>query len=80
MLRSKRNFEQIPIDVVRRIMRELHEKKQSGATCPICGKDVLLETCKIDEYGQGIHEDCAVARLVSNHCAAPESRSSSQAH
>lgn len=35
-------------------------------TCCLCGKPISLETCKIDEYGQAMHEECAVARLTSH--------------
>jgi hypothetical protein len=36
-------------------------------TCGICGKQVPLEICKIDEQGQALHEACAVARLASHN-------------
>jgi hypothetical protein len=50
-------------------------------TCPVCGKTVQLETCKVDERGQALHPDCAVAHLVSTAQAnkptvRPETRSS----
>ncbi len=32
--------------------------------CLICGTQVSLETCKIDEYGQAVHEECYVGQLV----------------
>jgi len=32
--------------------------------CWICGKPVELESCKFDEHGQPVHEDCYVAKLI----------------
>jgi hypothetical protein len=40
-------------------------------TCSICGKPVPLESSKTDEYGQAVHEGCAVSRLASRNLAAP---------
>jgi hypothetical protein len=39
----------------------------STLTCWICGKALSLESCKIDEHGQPVHEECyvAVVRLRS---------------
>jgi hypothetical protein len=36
--------------------------------CWICGKPVELKSCKFDERGKPVHEDCCVAKL------APDSR------
>ena len=32
--------------------------------CWICGRAIALETCKIDEVGYPIHEECYVARVA----------------
>lgn len=32
--------------------------------CLICGTQVSLETCKVDECGQAVHEECYVGQLV----------------
>jgi hypothetical protein len=32
--------------------------------CCICGKPLSLESCKFEERGQPVHEDCYVAKLV----------------
>lgn len=32
--------------------------------CWICGKNVDLNSCKIDEYGEAVHEACYVARIA----------------
>ena len=32
--------------------------------CWICGKNVDLNTCKIDEYGEAVHQPCYAARLA----------------
>lgn len=31
--------------------------------CWICGHEVSLETCKIDEHGSAVHEACLFARM-----------------
>lgn len=31
--------------------------------CSICYEPVPIETCKTDEHGQAVHEDCYVLRL-----------------
>ena len=36
----------------------LHQVK-----CWICGKDVWLRSCKIDERGHAVHEECYVTRM-----------------
>lgn len=35
--------------------------------CWICGEQVSLEICKIDEHGLAVHEDCCVVRLLLKH-------------
>lgn len=32
--------------------------------CKICGIGVSLETCKVDEYGRAVHENCYVEKLL----------------
>lgn len=32
--------------------------------CWICGKNVDLNTCKIDEFGEAVHEECYAARIA----------------
>ena len=39
--------------------------------CWICGKVVDLKTCKTDEHGLPVHEQCYVARVVAK---LPDSR------
>ncbi|HUO27385.1 MAG TPA: hypothetical protein VMU61_17075 [Candidatus Aquilonibacter sp.] len=34
--------------------------------CPLCQKPVHLETCKIDEHGRAVHEECYVRLLQQN--------------
>lgn len=36
---------------------------QQFLLCKICRQAVLLETCKIDEQGQPVHEQCYVDRV-----------------
>jgi len=37
--------------------------------CRRCGRRVPVETCKIDEYGDAVHEECAVSGMQNNHTA-----------
>jgi len=32
--------------------------------CAICGKPCNLETCKTDEQGNAVHEECLVAKIA----------------
>ena len=32
--------------------------------CWLCGKNVDLNSCKIDEYGKAVHEACYAVRLA----------------
>jgi hypothetical protein len=34
--------------------------------CAICGKPVSLESCKFDENGKAVHEDCYVGRMLKD--------------
>src|SRR5215472_11049585 len=49
--------------------------------CWICGNAVDLQTCKTDEYGMAVHENCYVAKLAlsseTNRLSNRPSRSSS---
>ncbi len=31
--------------------------------CWVCGREVSLETCKVDEHGSAVHEPCLFARM-----------------
>jgi hypothetical protein len=46
--------------------------------CLICGTQVSLETCKIDEYGQAVHEECYVDQLVPHGHTPLRNKSTSQ--
>jgi hypothetical protein len=35
-------------------------------TCAVCNSPVELETCKVDERGKPVHEECYVARCRVN--------------
>jgi hypothetical protein len=35
-------------------------------TCALCNSPVELETCKIDERGSAVHEECYVRRMRVN--------------
>ena len=36
---------------------------QERPHCPVCNKDVPLESAKTDEDGHAIHEECYILRL-----------------
>ena len=38
-------------------------KKPATAACPICHKEVLIETAKADQDGRALHEECYLFRL-----------------
>jgi hypothetical protein len=40
-------------------------QKPALPACPICNKEVLLETAKTDENGHALHEECYLLRLKS---------------
>ena len=37
--------------------------EKSPCICWICGAKTTLETCKVDEHGLPVHEDCQTLRL-----------------
>lgn len=37
----------------------------SYVICSICHKPVTLETTKVDEYGQAVHEECYIPKIIS---------------
>ena len=52
-------FEDVPVEVARRVAQREKMKMRSGVSvCMICGGEVKLEQCKIDEEGGAVHEDC----------------------
>jgi hypothetical protein len=58
---GKTHFEQIPVDLVKRIVAI--ESGVGAAPCTICGDEVLFEDSKTDERGRPVHEDCYVTNL-----------------
>jgi hypothetical protein len=42
--------------------------------CWICGYEVSLEECKIDEHGQAVHEECYVVALALSGTPQPEGK------
>jgi hypothetical protein len=61
----KTSFEQVPIELVRRIAVPQQSLAADGfACCAVCGDTVELERCKTDEHGQAVHQKCYVARLA----------------
>jgi hypothetical protein len=50
-------------------MASTQERVQS---CWICGNQVSLEKCKIDEYGQAVHEDCYSVKMALQNANTPQ--------
>ena len=53
-----------------RIRRSFHHarpgpipRKPALSACPICHKEVLIETAKTDEDGRALHKECYLFRL-----------------
>jgi len=36
--------------------------------CWVCGREVSLEACKVDEHGCAVHEACLFARMEDRNC------------
>jgi hypothetical protein len=65
MGRANTIFEQVPIDIVRKIaIRDAGHWITDLASCAICGRAVELECCKTDEHGEAVHEKCYAARMA----------------
>jgi hypothetical protein len=66
MGKSKTHFEQVSLDVVKKVAL-------GGASAPIlcvlCAKPVVLEKCKIDENGMAVHQDCYVGKVAGHRLA-----------
>jgi hypothetical protein len=46
-------------------------KKPALPACPICNKEVQLETAKTDEVGRALHEECYLLRLNLKRSTTP---------
>jgi hypothetical protein len=62
----KTHFEQVPLDVVKRIVATERESGAGTVPCTICGNAVRFEDSKTDERGRPVHENCYVTSLP--HC------------
>jgi len=40
--------------------------KPFASVCALCGGNVRLEEAKIDSYGQTVHEDCIVDKMIQD--------------
>ncbi len=61
---STKNVQPDSIDIAK---RALHlAKTRVAKPCWICGRVVSLESCKTDENGNAVHEECYVARVRLN--------------
>ena len=46
-------------------------QKPALPACPICNKEVLLETAKTDEDGRALHEECYLLKLNLKRSTTP---------
>lgn len=69
-------------------LRERCHMATKPLACWICGKQVDLSKCKVDEHGLPVHEPCYVARMAlkpqadgrSSSTLAPKSNSRREGH
>jgi hypothetical protein len=59
----KTHFEQVPLDVVKRIMATELPSEADAVPCTICGNPVRFDDSKTDERGRPVHESCYVTNL-----------------
>jgi len=45
-------------------MAQLTSQFKHPYCCWICGNEVDLKTCNIDEYGMAVHEDCYLVKVA----------------
>jgi len=48
--------------------------------CWICGYEVSLEECKIDEHGQAVHQECYLVALAVGGTPKPDGKKPVQIH
>ena len=46
-------------------------KRPALPACPICNKEVQLETAKTDEVGRALHKECYLLRLYLRRSTTP---------
>ncbi len=64
MSASNLKFEQVPVELAKKVARREKMSSVSGeSVCSICGKAVKLEQCKIDENGNPVHDHCYVKKV-----------------
>ena len=57
-------FEQVPIEVAQAIAaQELNAAAKGLLSCRVCGTPVALESCKTDEHGKAVHDECYIAAM-----------------
>jgi hypothetical protein len=66
MLEAAPRFEQVPIEVARKVAQQEKSKmnRLGKSVCAICGNEVKLEHCKIDEDGEPVHSECYVNKVL----------------
>lgn len=58
-------FEQVSVEVARKVAeRERMNSLALASICAICGREVSLEQCKVDEYGAAVHDGCYVKKVL----------------
>jgi hypothetical protein len=67
MGKTKTYFEQIPVDVVKRMPTvDWLDPKAYSVPCVICGSEVRFEQSNTDEHGRAVHEQCYVENVKSS--------------
>ena len=66
MQKPRTHFEMVPVAVAKRGAATEGRKRANSVPCVICSSPVTLESCKIDEEGDAVHEKCYVARVALN--------------
>lgn len=57
----KIKIEWVPVEVAKRVA----EQEDAGLTaCGVCGEPVELESCKTNEYGKAVHQNCYIASIL----------------
>lgn len=65
MSNAATSFEQVSVEFAKKIA----EKEKMNAplrmnACAICGDEVPLEECKVDEYGVPVHDGCYIKKVL----------------
>jgi len=60
---SQTHFQQVPLELVKRIAVPATMRSAFSTHCEICRTTILVEHCNTDENGRAVHEKCYTRRL-----------------